>query len=173
MTAPSRALPRAAGLLVGFALCGGLVVSGRTPESSERQSALNIGTYAPGDGISVYPAQNFISADNLAPGRDNSAHGSVTLRNGSPTPVAVRTRAFSETDDLDRLLRVQMKVGDQEVFEGKLGRLRRWTARRFKLIPGVLQRIRVRAWLPSSLTDGRQVRVADITFEWKSQEVGW
>ncbi len=172
MTSPSKALTRLLGLLIGCGLCVALVASGKMPDNPGSLTTRLSMEAAPTADLTVSPSGRFISARNLKPGPKNGVRGSVTLVNGGAAPLSVRARGLNSTTELNRLLRIQIRAGDQEVFRGRLRRLRRWTARSFRIAPRAKQRVRVRAWLPSSLTKGRRARVANLTFEWRARVLG-
>jgi hypothetical protein len=172
MTPPSKALARLSGLLIGCGLSMAIVASGHMRDNPRSLTAqLNIDA-DPAIDLTVSPSGRFISARNLKPGPENAAEGSVILSNGSAETLSVRARGLNSTTDLNRLLRIQISAGERQVFRGKLRQLRRWTVRSFGLAGRGRQRVKVRAWLPSSLTRGYRARVANITFEWKARVVG-
>jgi hypothetical protein len=173
MTSRSKAAARLTGLLIGCGLCVGFLLSGRLPDSSGELPARLTLVSAPTSELAVSPAGRFLSQRELIPGAPRAgARGTVSARNRTRAPLAVRLRALPSSGELDELLRIRITADGAGIFRGKLRRLRRWSARAFRLAARQGKRIELRAWLPSSVTDGYQARTVELRVEWKTRALG-
>jgi hypothetical protein len=172
---------RIAGFLVGVALAS-LALMGWTIPSSSSQSVgtdLRMVAIAGGELNASKPGV-FLEAVNLLPGGTARAEkGTVVIANQGDEEVSVRMRARPTIRDLDRLLRVRLRVErdglddtDQRVFRGTLGELRRWTAQPFTLGEGEKRALEARVWLPQSARNGYQGLSVDVTLELEAEHAG-
>lgn len=170
MTTRSKAWARLTGLLIGCALTAGFVLSGRMPQNGGALGARLTMVAGSTADLAVSPADSFLSTSDLRPGAA-IATGKGTLTNRTAAMLWVRPRALASSGDLYDLVRIELTVGGERVFRGRLGDLRHRGARPFGLRPGQKKRVDVRAWLPSSATQGYQARAAKVTLEWKTRAV--
>ncbi len=167
MTTKNTGLVRFTGFLVGCALAGGLVLSGRVPEGQAAAGAsLTIGTQ-PTTELGVVPAGQLLSERNLKPG-GHKAHKTIRLANFTGRTLSVRLHASAMSTDLDEVLLFEIDAAGHRIFRGGLGQLRAWTTLKLRLAPSERRRVEVRAWIPASARDGYQGRSAEVEFEWKA-----
>jgi hypothetical protein len=150
------------GLAIGLCAALALVLSWRVPAEGGTLGADARFTALPPGELVVEPEATFLKARRLRPGGP-AATGSLRVRNISPRSVAVRGVALPSSGDLDSRLRVELRQGDDELFSGRLGRLRRGTAR-MRLLPDEERRVEARAWLPAG-TAGHEGAAVDVTLE--------
>lgn len=167
MTAKNSGSIRFTGFLLGCVLAAGLVLSGRAPEGQAGSGAgLTIST-KPTTELGVEPVGELLSERNLKPGA-REAHATIRLANFTARALSVRLRIASGSQDLDRILLIELGTAGERVFRGRLGELRSWSAGRLRLAPRQKRRVEVRAWLPASVRDGYQGRSAEVELEWQA-----
>jgi hypothetical protein len=154
---------RLAGILLGVGLAAVALVAWRVPRGERtlgadvRMEALQTGP------VGVAPLQPFLAKPSLLPGA--AVSGSVTLRNQTGVPLALRLRALPSTRDLNRMLVVKVSAGARALYDGSLEGLRTSGTGPLRLRSGQAQRVQVRASLPASLKSGYQGRIVDITLQ--------
>ncbi len=157
---------RAGAFLAGLAVAAIAVAGWRVP--TQNPTGANLQMVAVGTSeLQAFPAHPFSISSDLQPGIDRGGLGSVTLLNTMAQPLAVRIHARPSITDLDRLLRVEATAGGRELYRGRLSGLRSWTRRHFVVPVGKSTALEARLWLPTSVTDGFQNRVATVTIEFK------
>jgi hypothetical protein len=159
---------RRAGVAAGVVLVAVLVVAFRIPDGSGTLGADVILSVSPTGELGVSRPGPFMSATGLRPG--GALSGEVDVTNQTGKRLAVRLRALPDSKDLDRLLVVDVRVGDTRLYRGPLGGLRANT-RAFRLDSGRQQPLRVRASLPASVREGYAGRIQTIKLELSSAVV--
>ena len=148
---------RTAGIATGLALAALLVLAFRVPASGQGLGAgLRVVAAAPGE-LHV-PGGAVLAARGLTPG-GRSVRGSLPVQNVTRGPVEVRLRARGGGHDLDRALRVTLRVGGRHLASGPLARLRRWS-RPVRVERGEERTVRAAAWIASGARDTAGRRVA-------------
>ena len=127
------AMAKAAAFLVGLAIVALALATWRVP---------------PGDGVLgadvTFSAIEHGSLDLSRTGRfaqergltdGGTVRGELTAQNTSDRSVRLQLRAPADRSGLDRMLEVEARAGDTILYRGRLGGLRRWTKRTFRLGP--------------------------------------
>lgn len=157
------------GFAVGLLLVVAALLAWRVPPGQGTVGAAIVFSSAPTGELTVSPSGPFLTQNDLRP--DETAKGQVVLRNQTGSTLAIRVRALPSAPDLDRILRVAVAAGDDRVFEGRLARLRRWSAP-FALTAGESRPVRLRAWLAPGTTKGYEGRVESIPVEFDTHVLG-
>jgi hypothetical protein len=156
-------LVRPLGLALGVLLAAAALAAWRVPGGAQTLgAAVNVETLQTG-AIGVQPLHPFVNAPSLLPG--GTASGKVTLRNQTGLPMAVRLRALPSTHDLDSLLRVDVRAGSHDLYDGTLGGLRQAGTQPLRLAGGASSTLAVSTSLPANLRSGYQGRLLDITLQ--------
>ena len=167
MKANTNHLLRFTGFAGGAVLAVGLVLSGRMPESrAEAPARLSI-TARPTSELGVAPAGvEFLATRRLLPG-GRPARGRVAVSNFTGRRQSLRLRVSSAQRELDSVVRIDVRAGGPQVFEGRLAELRSWTRGSLEFRPRGRRKVEFRAWVPISVKSGYQGRSADLELEWK------
>jgi hypothetical protein len=156
-------LARGLGVVLGVSLAAVALIAWRVPGGEGTLGAdVRVETLQTGE-VGVAPLHPFLTAPSLMPG--SQASGSVTLRNQTGSPLAVRLRARPSSRDLDRILRVQVRAGGRPLYDGGLGGLRASGTLPLRLAPAASVRVGVRAWLPGGLRTGFKGRIVAVTLD--------
>ena len=167
-------LAKPAGFLVGLgavlALTVGALPAWHLPRGTGSNGAdLTVATGPTGElGIPIGP---FVRGNDLRPGGD-TAEGTIPVRNQTGTDLAVTVRAMPSIPDLDDLMMVEVSAGSRSVYRGTLAGLVVGSGQAFMLTPGQTRALAVRAWLPSSVSEGYQNRIEDVTLAFDVQAPG-
>jgi hypothetical protein len=166
MKAHSSHILRFTGFAIGAVLAIGWVLSGRMPESqAEAPARLSIASQ-PTTELGVSPAgARFLTGRLLPDGRP--ARGTLTVSNYGRRALRFRMRARSPQRDLDAVVRLQVRAGERQLFQGPLSELRSWTRRSVRLLAGRRQEVHFRAWVPMSVKSGFEGRSVELQLEWK------
>jgi hypothetical protein len=161
--AVSRRSAKLLGIALGVTLAALALAAWRVPGGASTLGAdVRVDAVQTGE-IGVSPLRPFVNAESLLPG--SHADGNVALRNQTGVPMRVRVHALPSTPDLDPLLRVRVVSGNQNLFTGSLGRLRRADSAPIALAPGASRRLSVRVSLPTGLRSGYQARIVDVSLQ--------
>ncbi len=165
MSTPLKRCLRYGGLLLGSSLAGALLWSGAMPPNALAGSELPAQVTFTSTStalLAVNPAGDFISEARVVRGSRGAATGSFVVHNPSIERLDVRLRADPSSADLDAVLQVSVSAGNQTIYSGPLGGLRRKGTSTFTLEPDRSTRVSVRAWVPSSMGDVHQARVISV-----------
>jgi hypothetical protein len=99
----------------------------------------------------------------LEPGQQ--AGGEREVRNQTGQVLVVSVRAAPGGRELDRLLRVQLRVDGLPLFSGTLGQLRAPTKRWFQLKPGERRRLQVQVQVDGHGDEAWRGRAEDVRLE--------
>jgi hypothetical protein len=166
-----RWLPRLLGLGVGVFVAVGGVLAARVP-AGDGTLGMDVRVMtAPSLGLSFSPGELVFVAPQLRPGKAGRT-GALDVTNRSATRVLVRTRAQPSTDAVEDLLWLEIDDGGGVVFKGPLAQLRDWTQTAAMFGPAEDRTLRVTAWLPDVGRGGYAGLTADVTLEWKTEQVG-
>ena len=153
---------RRLGLATGFAVAVIGLLAWRMPHGNGilgldlRMTAAQTGE------LQAAPLTPFLSVTGM--GRGDSRERAFTLRNETAVTLAVRLRASAEVRDVDASLRLRLSAGQQILFDGALGELRRHGAK-LVLPRGASRRIDVTASIPRSATGGYEGRILDVQLD--------
>jgi hypothetical protein len=161
---------RRVGLAVGLAVAAALVLAGRLPAGDGTLGADLVVAAHPTGELGVRPSGPFLQGVDLRPG--DEARGEVEVVNQTGVPLEVRVRGLPSSTQLDGLLRIAIEAGDEPVFRGTLGQLRRWSSAALRLEPGGSRTLSVQAWLPASLRGGYEGRVEQVGLEFDPSPAG-
>jgi uncharacterized protein (DUF58 family) len=168
----SSHLIRAAGLLLGAGLAVALLVAAR-PAAELTAAPASAGITVPTTGeLEVTPAapKRALAAESIRPG-DGGQQGSFSIRNQTGTELAVSFAADGGSTELDGLLRLRLTAGEA-LADTTLQGLRKGTATPLTLPSGAQREVRVRAWIPASISSGYAGRRAEFELMPKVTEVG-
>lgn len=154
--------------VVGFAIAVLVLLSWRIPAANGQLGADVRFTAVPIGEVATEPAGAFASGRSLERG-EGEAHGRLTLANVGASALAVRVRGLPSTHDLDRVLRVELRVGDRTLARGPLGKLRSWSAGSVTIPRGGRAVIDARAWLPARERGAYEGRSVDVTVELRAR----
>jgi hypothetical protein len=160
---------RRAGFAVGVALVAVLAVAFQVLRGTGTLGADVILSLSPTGELGVSRPGPFMTVTGLRPGR--FFDGKVTVHNQTGKQLGVRLRALPDSEDLDRLLLVDLRAGDTRLYHGPLAGLRKRT-RAFSLAPDEQRSLRVRASLPRGLKQGYAGRVETVKLELSSSVEG-
>lgn len=163
---------RGVGAILGLSLAALAVLWWRVPQGSGALGADLTFVAHPSGELDVSPLEPFLVVTGLQPSKAQGPERWLNVRNQTGSELEVRVRATPSTRDLDRLLWLQLRTDDLELFRGPLGNLRNWTARFLALAPGETGELAVAVWLRASTASGYQGRVEDVGFEFRAQPVG-
>jgi hypothetical protein len=153
---------RTVGIATGLAFAALLVFMFRVPASSQSLGAgLRFIAMAPGE-LHVPSTDGFLETDRLTPG-GKPEEATLPVQNVTRGPVDVRLRARTDTHDLDRAVRVELRARGRMLGSGTLADLHGWT-RSLRLERAEERPVRVRAWIPAGTEDTAGRRVA-VTLE--------
>jgi hypothetical protein len=157
-----------AGFLLGLALVAGVALSTRVPSATGSAGAdVTISANSNGE-LTVSPPGPFARGLGLEPGRArNPAGGTVGVHNSTGSAADVRVRVLRSIRDLDDLLQVEVSADGEQVYSGPLAGLEDWSAASFRLGRGGDGHVTVTASLPSTVENGYEARVADLTLEFQ------
>ncbi len=165
MTTPLKRCLRYGGLLLGSCLAAALLWSGAMPPNALAGSELPAQVTFTSTStalLAVNPAGDFISDARVLRGARGAATGSFVVHNPNIERLDVRLLAEPSSADLDAVLQVSIRAGNQTIYSGRLGGLRRKGTSTFTLEPDGTTGIAVRAWVPSSVGDVHQARVISV-----------
>ena len=161
---------KAGGFLLGVSAIAVAVATWRVPAGTGTPPAELVLTANQTGELAVSPAGTVLRHRELKPsGRSDSATARLRIRNQTAGKLRVALRVGGHSRDLDRLLRVEVEAGTTRLFAGQLEGLRAWTAKSFALERGAARGVRVRAWLPRSVTSGYEGRIAAMTLEFRAR----
>ena len=166
MRTSSGQLTRWIGLIAGLCLAATIVYADRLPAEGRVAGAEVTLRTQPPEALAVEPGGvPFLRARELRPGA--SARGTLRIRNLLARPVRVSVRARATSRDLDRALRVELRVAGRRRFSSTLGALRAWSDA-FTLKPFARAAVELR------VASGREAagRSADVEMVWRAREVG-
>ena len=168
----SKSLARWTGFLVGFAAAIAIVVLGRVEAHEGVPAARLTMATKPTDALLTEPAGvKFFSSGELRPGRPaRGASGDLVVTNLTQRRMSVALRARPSTDDLDRVVRIEMQAASKPLFDGLLEELR--SGHRFVLEGTQRKRLEVRAWIPASVEEGYHGREVDVDLLWGTRKAG-
>src|SRR5581483_588558 len=165
--------PRLAGFLLGAALAATLVLASRPASGGQAVGAtLSFSAEQTGE-LAVDPAApaTFIEAPELRPG--DLARGSLRMRNQTGRREAVRLRLVPSSHELDRILRVEIRSGNQTIASGPLGSMAGGAGDPIVLAPGAQAGVCIAVSLPADYSDAEAaaelVEVA-VTFETRTPQ---
>jgi hypothetical protein len=160
-------LVRSAAFLAGLGVAAIAVAGWRVPTQSTPGASLKVVAVGTNE-LVASPAKPFLTTSNLKPGSSKGgAGGRVTLTNTMAQPLAVRIHALPSSPDLNHVLRVRATAAGKPLFRGTLGDLRSWTKRQFVIQSHSRAALEMQSWVPASVKDGYQNRVAKVTVEYK------
>lgn len=161
------------GFLLGVVVVAAVGWSTRLPQASGTAGADVTIAAGPTGELAVTPSGPFARGLGLEPGSARTpARGSVTVHNNTGSAADVHVRVLRSISDLDQLLQVEVTAGGTRVYAGPLGGLQSWTTSAFRLGRGGDTRVTASAYLPASVRDGYQSRIADLTLEFQLEPVG-
>ena len=155
---------RMAGLVTGVAIAAAGVTSWKVTGGTGILGADIWVISSPVGELELSPAGPFVSGSALEPG-GRAVEGDLKVRNQTGSELSVRLRALPSLRDLDDVLMIRVELEGDALFVGRLGDLRSWSDRAFRLARGERRAVRVQTWLPPDVTDGYQGRIADISLE--------
>jgi hypothetical protein len=156
-------LARVAGLLAGIAAAVALLAASKpAAELSAAPASLRVSVPATGE-LETTPAapKAALSASAIRPG-DGGHTGSLEVRNQTSTGLAVTFKADGGSTELDALLRVRLTAG-HVLADTTLQGIRKGTSTPLVLPSGAERRVRVRAWIPASISSGYEGRRVEIS----------
>ncbi len=160
---------RRAGFVLGLSLVGLALLAWRIPPGSGTLGGADlIFSSGPTGELAVSPAGPFVTATGMKPS-GRAAKGRLEVTNQTGGRVAVRVRALPDAHDLDELLQVEITAGPDTVFRGRLGELRRWTAKPLRLASGEARSLEFRVWLPAGIRRGYEARVDSVPLELRAR----
>ncbi|MFN2471066.1 MAG: hypothetical protein ABR583_08775 [Gaiellaceae bacterium] len=112
----------------------------------------------------------FADVSALRPG-ESGVFGSLRVANSSGRPLVMRARLRGDTDDLESVLFVELRAGDERLYRGPLAGLDAWS-RSFNLGTGASRPLTVRGWLPRAVRAGYQGRILFATLELRRSQEG-
>ena len=164
---------RTTGFVLGLVLALAIVLAWRVPASTGRLGLdVRVAVNQSGE-LHVEPVGTFVSGTGLeaTAGRD-TAHGKTTVTNQTGSKLDVRVRALPSSHDVDRLLLVDVRAGDELLYRGPLGGLRSWSRDAVRVGPAHRFPLDVRVRVPASAGNGYRGRIEDVTLELRSTPVG-
>jgi hypothetical protein len=169
MTSRADRRTRAIGLLLGAALAVGALLSWRIPPGHTTLGAAVTVLTQPNGELSVSPGGTVINATSMKPGSEASAQSAeLRVRNETGTTLAVHLRGIASQPDLNQALMVDVSSGGRAIYSGALGAFRSWSHSSVSLGSGDRAAFEVRAWLPSTVTEGYQGRETSVELQFKS-----
>jgi hypothetical protein len=84
----------------------------------------------------------------------------------------VQLRGLPSNDDLDHLMRLELRSGGRVLAGGTLGELRSWSTSSLELGRSQRAKIEARMWLPPAAARGYEGRITDVTLELRARPVG-
>lgn len=172
MTTPTaNSLAKWIGLSLGLCLAAFAVVSWRIPASEATLGAdVKLVSSPPGE-LELSEDGALASGRALLPGR-GSASGDFEVRNLTGGKVSVQLRALPSNDDLDDLMRLELRSGGRVLADGTLGELRSWGSPSLEIDRAQDAKIEARLWLPSDADRGYEGRITDVTLELRARPTG-
>jgi hypothetical protein len=168
----SSHLIRAAGLLLGAGIAIALLVAAR-PASELTSAPASVRISVPATGeleASPMAPQPALATQAIRPG-EPAGTGSFTVRNQTGTDLQVAFAADGGSTELDGLLRVRLSAG-RTLADTTLQGIRKGTATPLTLPSGAQREVRVRAWIPGSISSGYEGRRAEFELTPEVTEVG-
>ena len=167
----SRADRRTRG--VGFLLGAGLAIvallSWRIPPGHITLGAAVTVLTQPSGELAIAPGGTLINATAMKPSPASSAESGVLhVRNETGETLDVHLRGVPSHPDLNDALMLDVTSGGTSLFSGTLGDFRSWSTDGISVDSGARAAVRVRTWLPESLTDGYQGRETSVQMEFRS-----
>lgn len=151
-------------MLAGLALAAAVAWSWHTPPAGGALGLdLRLVAVATGD-VALEPPGALAAERGMAPGSSRRVSAEATLTNQTGRTLDVRIRALPADRDLDRILALSVRIDGRPAFRGRLGELRAGTSP-VRLAPAQRVRVAFRAWLPRSVEDGHEGRMADLPLE--------
>jgi hypothetical protein len=158
---PSHAT-RVIGLLVGAGAAVVLLVATRpAAELTAAPASVRISVPTTGE-LEASPTapKPALESRAIRPGQ-GAQTASFSVRNQTGTELAVTFAADGGSTELDGLLRVRLSAGDV-LADTTLQGLRKGTADQLILPSGAERRVRIRAWIPGSISSGYEGRRAEF-----------
>jgi hypothetical protein len=156
---------RLAAAAAGFAIATIAVASWRVPRGTGTVGADVRFVVAPTGVLDVSPVGAVLAAFGMEPGSGHPAPSAAfTVRNVTGRALVVWFRARPSNGDLDAVLRVAIRGGSENLFDGDLGSLRGGTGQ-IRLTPGESALVRLRAWLEAAPRAAWTSRVVDVAVQ--------
>lgn len=164
MRAAADVWARRVGALVGAVLAAALLASASVAPGSGRLGLDLTIALAPTGEIGVDRAGPLLAVAGMGEGSGASS-GAVGMRNQTGRRLAFRLRALPSTRDGDRTLVVRVASGEQVLYEGALGGLRRWSRQLLVLPPGGQRTLSLTARVARGAGDRTVGRIVDVMLE--------
>jgi hypothetical protein len=157
---------RAAGAAIGLGLVAALIALALPARGHGGVLAASVRlTAAPDGAVAVTPAapRPLLQSGPMRPGSHASA--TMSVRNQTGGPLAVRLRAQPGSTALDGTAQVRVTGGGTTLGEGTLQALRQGTEQAIRLGPGAAARVRVVVWIPAEVETGYEGRHVAVSLE--------
>ena len=158
-----KLIPRALGALAGAALAIGVVATARpSDEVPSLPASVNFTVPLTGE-LEVEPAfpRPVLKAD-MRPG-ERHATATFGVRNQTGETLSVGFRAKAGASHLDGLLRVRLRSSETTIADTTLQGLRDGSDVPVALLSGAKAKIRIEAWIPTSVDSGYESRSAKVS----------
>jgi hypothetical protein len=155
----------AAGLLVGLAAVAASVPGLKVASGEGSLGAdVRISVHVPGE-LALASSKLMVNARRLVPGTaHDEASGSAIVINQTSVPLRVHVAALPSTPQLADQLMIELRSGHRRFARGTLAQLRS-DGPGFFIPRAERRRLRVRAWLPRSVSSGYQGVLQDVMLE--------
>jgi hypothetical protein len=160
---------RGIGFLLGAGLAVALLLSWRIPPGHTTLGAAVTVVTQPSGELSISPGGTLINAESMKPGPASTARtGELHVRNETGATLEVHLRGVPSQPDLNEALMIDVTSAGSSIYSGSLGGFRSWSDDGVALDSGARASLRVRTWLPQTLTEGYQGRTTSVEIEFRS-----
>ena len=164
MRAAADVWARRLGALLGIGLAAAVLASASVAPGSGRLGLDLTVAIAPTGEIGIDRAGPLVAVAGMEEG-SGEASGAAGMRNQTGRRVPFRLRALPSTRDADRTVLVRVASGEQVLYQGTLGGLRRWTRAPLVLDPGEQRTLSLSARVAPGAGDRTAGRIVDVMLE--------
>jgi hypothetical protein len=157
---------RTMGSALGLGLAAAIVLASWPAANANGLTATVRFSVPPSGELAVTPTspRPVLVAAGLRPG-STPAVSSFEVQNQTASPMALRFRAQPNSTALDGLLQVRLSSGRLTLSRTSLQGLLQGSATPLQLPAGASQRVLLEAWMPSTVGDGYEGRLIDVSLD--------